>query len=123
MYLFLIFVIYLIINTFILYLITDKILILDTISTSIIKALIITLIVSLFNHFIPSLVGEPSGFHAELFANIIRYLLIIPPYLFIKYVYGMDWKNFFYFLIANYILKFISTFLIITPLVKLIYQN
>jgi hypothetical protein len=118
-----IFVIYLVINTLILYLITDKILILDATSTVLLKAFIITLSVSLYNQYIPPLLGEPSGFHAEMFTRIFKYLLLIPPYLFIKYIYGMNWQNFFYFLIADFSLKWLSTVIIIAPLLKLIYQN
>ena len=62
------FIIILLINTFVLYIVTNKFMILD--NASFLKALIITSILSLFNLLISVLVGNPKGFHAEMFSGL-----------------------------------------------------
>jgi len=104
------FFIYLVINTITLYLISNKLLILD--NSSFLKAFIVALIIGLYNSFVPKIIGSPSGFYSSMFAGIAKSLMIVPVLIFLKIIYSLSWKNFGYFAIALFIINFVTSIFI-----------
>jgi len=113
-----IFIFILIINTLVLHLITSKLLMLE--NTSLLKAFLVTICINLFTLFAKFLIGAPTGFHAEMFAGIFRYLLFIPGWIFIKIIYAMDWTTLVYFIVANWIAGLLTVIILIPIFIKLI---
>lgn len=93
------FVLEVLINSVILYIITAKLLLLD--ETRFIKALIITLIGSLLSFIISYIIGDPTSFQGSLYSNIIKYVSsYLPMLILVKIAYCMNWEEFgYYFLV------------------------
>ncbi len=93
------FILVLLINSVILYIITDKLLVLD--DSRFIKALIVTAIGSILCLVIRSVLGNPVEFHRSMYANITKYIFsFLPMFIIVKLAYRMSWKYFgYYFLV------------------------
>jgi len=93
------FVLEVLINSVILYIITAKLLLLD--ETRFIKALIITIIGSLLSFIISYIIGDPTSFQGSLYSNIIKYVSsYLPMLILVKIAYCMNWEEFgYYFLV------------------------
>ena len=93
------FVLEVLINSVILYIITAKLLLLD--ETRFIKALIITIIGSLLSFIISYIIGDPTSFQGSLYSSIIKYVSsYLPMLILVKIAYCMNWEEFgYYFLV------------------------
>jgi len=66
------------------------------------------LVLALFQYLGAKLIGNPEGFHASMFANIGRYLLIIPAGIAFLIFYRMNMDDYVKVFIASFFLSLIT---------------
>ena len=72
------------------------------------KAIWVSLVLALFQYLGGKLIGNPEGFHASMFANIGRFLLIIPAGIAFLIFYRMNLSDYVKVLIGSVILSFVT---------------
>ncbi len=118
MHAFIQFILMVIIQSSVLYLITNKLMMIS--NSPFVKSLIVTVIIAAIDSGVALLVGDPHGFHAGMFAKIANYLTIIPALLTFKIAYDLTVQQLFFFIVGYRIILFVVGFTII-PITAAIY--
>jgi len=72
------------------------------------KAVWVSIVLALFQYLGFKLIGNPDGFHTSMFANIAKFLLIIPAVIAFLIFYRMNLDDYFKVVIASIILSIIT---------------